>query len=165
MSAQTALQIRRLTLYKHGIGIVEREGLLTGEEVALTLRTGEVNDVLKSLLVGDRRGGQVLGVRYETPTDRRARLEEAPLTLSPDHSLLDLLRALRGQEVRLVVGAGAQLEEVSGRLLGIDLPPGETPLAQTTVTVLDEATDTVTTVALDRVRRVVLRDDHGPHDL
>src|SRR5205807_1657206 len=79
---------------------------LAGEEVALTLRSGEVNDVLKSLLVGDRRGGRVLGVRYETPTDRQARLAAVPLALSPDHSLLDLLRALRGQEVRLVVGEG-----------------------------------------------------------
>src|SRR5256714_9580869 len=165
MSTQTALPIRRLTLYKHGIGIVEREGLLSGEEVALTLRTGEVSDALKSLLVGDRRGGQVLGVRYETPTDRLARLDEAPLALSPDHSLLDLLRALRGQEVRLVVGAGAQVEEVSGRLLGIDLPPAETPLAPTTVPVLDEAADTVTTVPLDRVRSVILLDQRGAHDL
>src|SRR5919109_5030220 len=165
MSAQTALPMRRLTLYKHGIGIVEREGLLAGEEVALTLRSGEVNDVLKSLLVGDRRGGRVLGVRYETPMDRQARLAAVPLALSPDHSLLDLLRALRGQEVRLVVGDGAQVEEVSGRLIGIDLPPGETPVAPTTVSVLDEAADTVTTVALDRVRRVMLRDERGAHDL
>ena len=165
MSAQSALPIRRLTLYKHGIGIVEREGPLAGDEVALTLRTGEVNDVLKSLLVGDRGGGRVLGVRYETPTDRQARLAAVPLALSPDHSLLDLLRALRGQEVRLVVGHGAQAEEVSGRLVGIDLPPGETPVAPTTVSVLDEATDTVTTVALDRVRRVMLRDERGAQDL
>src|SRR5437763_14187476 len=165
MSAQSALPIRRLTLYKHGIGIVEREGQLAGEEVALTLRSGEVNDVLKSLLVGDRRGGRVLGVRYETPTDRQARLAAVPLALSPDHSLLDLLRALRGQEVRLVVGEGAQAEEVSGRLVGIDLPPAETPLAPTTMSVLGEAADTVTTVPLDRVRRVILRDERGAHDL
>jgi hypothetical protein len=165
MNAQSALPIRRLTLYKHGIGIVEREGQLAGDEVALTLRSGEVNDVLKSLLVGDRRGGRVLGVRYETPTDRQARLAAVPLALTPDHSLLDLLRALRGQEVRLVVGDGAQAEEVNGRLVGIDLPPGETPLAPTTVSVLDEAADTVTTVVLDRVRRVVLRDERGAHDL
>jgi hypothetical protein len=165
MCAQSALPIRRLTLYKHGIGIVEREGQLAGDEVALTLRSGEVNDVLKSLLVGDRQGGRVLGVRYETPTDRQVRLAAVPLALSPDHSLLDLLRALRGQEVRLVVGDGAQAEEVSGRLVGIDLPPGETPLALTTVSVLDEAADTVTTVVLDRVRRVMLRDERGAHDL
>src|SRR3989440_915073 len=165
MSAQSALPIRRLTLYKHGIGIVEREGQLAGEEVALTLRSGEVNDVLKSLLVGARRGGRVLGVRYETPTDRQARLAAVPLALSPDHSLLDLLRALRGQEVRLVVGEGAQAEEVSGRLVGIDLPPAETPLAPTTMSVLGEAADTVTTVVLDRVRRVMLRDERGAHDL
>src|SRR5437588_1977833 len=66
---------------------------------------------------------------------------------------------------RLTLGAGAQVEEVSGRLLGIDLPPAETPLAATTVPVLDEAADTVTTVPLDRVRRVILRDERGAHDL
>src|SRR5438552_4768626 len=165
MNAHISLPIRRLTLYKHGIGVIEREGPLTGEEVAMTLRSGEVNDALKSLLVHDRRGGQALGVRYETPTDRQARLDEAPLALSPDHSLLDLLRALRGQQVRLVVGDGAQAEDVSGRLLGIDLPAGEPPSGPTTVSVLDPPANTVTTVTLDRVRRVILLDERGAHDL
>ena len=159
------LPIRRLTLYKHGIGVVEREGAVTGGELTMTLRAGEVNDALKSLLVYDRRGGRVLGIHYETPLDRQARLDDAPLDLSPDHSLLDLLRALRGQQVRLGVGDDAQAEDVSGRLLGIDLPAEETPAAHITLSVLDEAAAAVTTTPLERVRRVVLLDERGAHDL
>lgn len=165
MATGNHLPIRRLTLYKHGVGVVEREGSFAGEEAVMTLRAAEVNDALKSLLVRDRRGGQVLGVRYDTPIDRQTRLAETPISLSPDHSLLDLLRALRGQAVRLVAGEGAQAEELDGRLLGIDLPVNEAPAAQTIVSALDEVTGTVTALPLHLVRRVVLLDERGAQDL
>ncbi len=174
METSGSLAIRRLTLYKHGVGVVEREGVIDGEEVSLTLRATEVDDVLKSLLVSDRRGGQVLGVRYETPTDRQTRLDESPLTLSPDASLLDLLRSLRGLRVRLVTGEGTQTGEVSGRVLGLDLPPASDVRDAVTsrydepiVSLLDDATQstTVTSVPLRTVRRVIILDERAAQDL
>src|SRR6476619_401882 len=98
------LPIRRLTLYKHGVGFVERRGAVEGAEVALVFRADEVNDALKSLLALDLQGGQVLGVHYETPADRDARLAESGIHLRPDASLRDLLRGLRGWQVRLTIG-------------------------------------------------------------
>src|SRR5690349_13560205 len=98
------LLIRRLTLYKHGVGFVEREGQLDESEVQLVFRQSEVNDALKSLLVIDRQGGQVRGIHYETPGGNFP--DENRIALSPDHSLLDLLRSLRGRTVRLVLGEG-----------------------------------------------------------
>ena len=65
--ADNNLPIRRLTLYKHGVGFVEREGQLAEGELQLVFRQSEVNDALKSLLVLDRQGGQVRGIHYETP--------------------------------------------------------------------------------------------------
>src|SRR5689334_17887542 len=94
------LPIRSLTLYKHGVAWVERHGTPSGEEVQLVFRADEVNDALKSLLALDRRGGQVLGIHYATPADGATRLEESPIKLGPDHSLIDLLRSLRGVMVR-----------------------------------------------------------------
>ncbi len=174
METSGPLAIRRLTLYKHGVGVVEREGVIDGEEVSLTLRATEGDDVLKSLLVSDRRGGQVLGVRYDTPTDRQTRLDESPLTLSSDASLLDLLRSLRGLRVHLVSGEGTQTGEVSGRLLGLDLPPSSdvrgavaSGYDEPTVSLLDDATQstTVTSVPLRTVRRVTILDERAAQDL
>jgi len=171
--ASSPLAVRRLTLYKHGVGVVEREGIIDGEEVALTLRAAEVDDVLKSLLISDRRGGQTLGIRYDTPTDRETRLRESPMKLSPDYSLLDLLRSLRGLRVRLVMGEGTQAGEVSGRLLGLDLPPAsdvrdavKSRYDEPIVSLLDDAQGaTVTSLPLSRVRRVMILDERAAQDL
>ena len=107
MASEMTLPIRRLTLYKHGVGFVERQGPISGEEVQLAFRADEVNDALKSLLVLDRRAGRCCGIHYETPADQDARLAESRITLSADHSLLDLLRSLRGWQVTLTCWAQA----------------------------------------------------------
>ena len=38
------LPVRRLTLYKHGVGFVEREGRYTGDTLQLVFRAQEVKD-------------------------------------------------------------------------------------------------------------------------
>src|SRR5947207_15940922 len=114
--ASQHLPIRRLTLYKHGVGFVERRGTVEGTAVALAFRADEVNDALKSLLALDRQGGQVRGIHYETPMDREARLAESGIVLGPDHSLLDLLRDLRGWQVTLPAGTPSNAEQYPGPL-------------------------------------------------
>ncbi|HEX2037600.1 MAG TPA: hypothetical protein VHS99_25770 [Chloroflexota bacterium] len=160
----TTLGIRRLTLYKHGVGFVEREGRFDGDELQLVLRAQEVNDVLKSLVVLDRRGGQVRGIQYETPIDLQARLAEAALDLSADHTLLDLLRALRGSPVRLVLGTGSQLQELEGRLLGIEVAEGA-PARRALVSIWDDASRGVVVQRLDQVRQVVLLEGRAGQDV
>ena len=164
MASTNDLPVRRLTLYKHGVGFVEREGAFEGGELQLVFKAGEVNDALKSLLVLDRRGGQVRGIDYETPADAAGRLAESPLHLSDDHSLLDLLRSLRGSTVRLVLGAGTQLQEVAGRLVGVELAE-DAPARRALVALWDDARGGVVVQPLGDVREVVLRDDHNQQDL
>ncbi len=164
IDAMATLPIRRLTLYKHGVCFVEREGRVDGEEVALTFRADEVNDALKSLLVMDRRGGQVLGIGYDTPLTEGNRPGSA-IALSPDHSLVDLLRSLRGWRVRLVAGEGSAVEEHSGRLVGVDVADETAPHRRAIVTVLDEASGAVAAVALTLLRRVDLLEERAAGDL
>ena len=57
------LPITHMTLYKHGVGFFERRAELSGEEVELSFRVEEMNDVLKSLTTIDWGGGQVLATR------------------------------------------------------------------------------------------------------
>src|SRR5690349_10127155 len=143
------LPIRRLTLYKHGVGFVERRGSVEGTEVQLAFRADEVNDALKSLLALDRQGGQVRGIHYETPMDREARLAESGIVLGPDHSLLDLLRDLRGWQVRLTCGTGSTGEQYTGRLLGVEVVDGE-PINRAWVALLEADSRNVVNLPVGR---------------
>ena len=157
--------IRRLTLYKHGVAFVERLGPLTGEAVRLVFRADEINDALKSLLVIDRHGGQVLGVHYDTPADLEARLDQSPIRLSADRSLLDLLRGLRGWSVRLVTGDASRAEEIVGRLIGVDIADHDTAARRAIVALVDETTGAVRVLSLGDVREVRLVEERARDDL
>ncbi len=167
-SGNSKLPIRRLTLYKHGVGFVEREGTVTGElEVQLVFRQTEVNDALKSLLVLDRQGGQVRGIHYETPGGEFP--DENQITLGPDHSLLDLLRSLRGRLVRLNVGEGTTGQEYRGQLVGVEVDPKE-PLTKSLVTLLlaDENTPAATQVValpIAQLKALFLLEERAGQDL
>lgn len=158
------LPIRRLTLYKHGVGFVEREGQLEESEAQLVFRQDEVNDALKSLLVIDRQGGQVRGIHYETPSANFP--NENRIVLSPDHSLLDLLRSLRGRVVKLALGEGTTGREFSGQLLGVEVDPEE-PLTKSLVALLGqgENENEVLALPLQQLRAVYLLEERAGQDL
>ncbi|MBZ0294822.1 MAG: hypothetical protein K8L99_19825 [Anaerolineae bacterium] len=115
------LPVREMVLYKHGVGFFVREGPMEGEQITLTFRQDEINDVLKSLSVFDQGGGQVLGIHYQTPQDQAARFANTSIHLDPNHSLADLLISLRGRQVILgVVIEDGSMQEFRGRLIGLD---------------------------------------------
>src|SRR5438046_7328489 len=119
----STLPVREMILYKHGVGFFVREGIVGREDVELTFRQDEINDVLKSLTVFDRAGGQVLGIHYQTPMDKAARLTNSSIRLSDRDSIRDLLRDLRGRRVILSFEiTSGSIETVSGRVIGIDDP-------------------------------------------
>ena len=67
------LPIRRMILYKHGVGYFERRGAVSGTALRLSFPRAAMDDVLKSLVALDLGAGQVHGVDFETPEDRAAR--------------------------------------------------------------------------------------------
>src|SRR5512136_2090666 len=129
----TTLPIVHMTLYKHGVGFFTRRAKLAGEEVRLSFRVEEMNDILKSLTAIDWGGGQVLGLEYATPQTREERLAGCSIRLGDDRSLRDLLVGLRGRRVRLLLDQGEQL---AGILLGLDELPERQPLATSLVSIL-----------------------------
>ena len=163
-AAGATLPVRRLTLYKHGVGVVERGGPFDGDELRLVFRASEVNDALKSLLVLDRNGGQILGINYDTPTDQAARFADGGLNLSPDHALFDLLQGLRGAVVRLVTGSGTQTHELEGRLLGTEVAQDD-PARRALVSLWNESRGAVAVLPLGTIREVLLRDDRAAQDV
>ena len=124
------LPITRMTLYKHGVGFFERRAEVSTDQVELSFRVEEMNDILKSLTVLDWRGGQVLGIDYATPQSRDERLAGCSIQLADDRSLQDLLISLRGRRVSLYLD---QEETITGTLVGLDEVPERQPLSATLV--------------------------------
>lgn len=126
----SSLPIRRVVLYKHGVGHFEREGTVTGSQaVALTFKQREVSDVLKSLTVLDRGGGVVSAVGYDSTTPMEQLLAEIALSIPDEGSLVGLLPQLKGARVA-VTPTGATSPE-QGMLLGIDPLDTATPAGNT----------------------------------
>src|SRR4030095_1399729 len=98
------LPIRRMILYKHGVGYFERGGAVDGRELRLSFPRVAMEDVLKSLVALDLGSGQVHGIDFETPEDRAAQIARGSIHLSDDRRLLGLLRALRRRRGRGGVG-------------------------------------------------------------
>jgi hypothetical protein len=117
--AEAPLPVRRVVLYKNGVGYFEHRGQSRGGGgVAIELPSSQLDDVLKSLTVidlGD--GGQVGGVSYTTlaPLDRR--LEEIPLDLTSPGGLAQFLNQIKGARVEVQSGGGV----VSGKLMGAEV--------------------------------------------
>lgn len=158
----TTLPITRMTLYKHGVGFFERRAQLEGDEVSLSFRMEEMNDILKSLTAVDWGSGQVLGVDYATPQSREERLAGCSIRLGDGRSLRDLLVGLRGRRVELHLDQG---ETAVGLLLGLDELPDRQPVGDSLVSLLQDQDSQVQTVALSRVQSVVIRDERGAADL
>jgi hypothetical protein len=115
-SQPTGLPIKRITLYKHGLGFFERRGSYSGEQLRLEFPRKAMDDVLKSLTVLDA-VGTVRGVEFATPADRNPNAARHVTELSDERGLTDAISALRGQQVRLVTAAST----LEGTLLGVEL--------------------------------------------
>ncbi|MCQ3932902.1 MAG: hypothetical protein DPW16_20830 [Chloroflexi bacterium] len=173
------IPVRQMVLYKHGVGFFMREGHISGQDVILTFRHDEINDVLKSLAVFDRAGGQILGIHYQTPMDREDRLANSSINLSDMGSLRDLLRDLRGRQATFTIEiTPGSHETYTGRIIGLD-DMGQTMAQQvrnfgpisdpdgTTRPVVSLLTDDgqARFFKLSDLRAVQIQDDLATHDL
>jgi hypothetical protein len=171
----TTLPVREMVLYKHGVGFFVRQGELSGESLTLTFREDEINDVLKSLAVFDKAGGQVLGIHYPTPMDLQARLASSSIRLPEDASLRGLIQNLRGRQAEVTFEVPPDSAESSrthetfrGRIIGMDEPEdfgrAYDVRALTFVTLLDESGQVVV-ILFEKVRGIRILDAQADHDL
>lgn len=111
------LPIRRVVLYKHGVGYLERRGKVLGHEtVHLDFKARDMNDVLKSMTVLDLSGGSVSAVSYDSTKPLEQLLQEATIRIPEDGSLTALLGQIKGARVRVRVGK----EQVEGAIVGLE---------------------------------------------
>ena len=117
-SQQVDLPVRKVVLYKNGVGYFEHAGTVSGNQrVAIDFTSPQLNDVLQSLTVLDEGGGRIAGVNYNSTTPLAEQLKTLSLGMNEDPTSTELFGALRGQRVEV---AGAPGGPIAGRLMSIE---------------------------------------------
>jgi hypothetical protein len=111
------LPVKRVVLYKNGVGYFEHSARVRGnQELGIDFTTGQLNDVLKSLTVVDLGDGKISDIRYNSIAPLDERLRALRLPFGEQITRAEFLSALRGSRVE-VAGKG---ESATGRLLSVE---------------------------------------------
>ncbi len=156
------LPIRKLTLYKQGIGFFERQGQPEHDSISLVIPRDSINDVLKSVAVTLPQGGRVLGIDYETPEDKQKALDEISVQMKDRSSMVDLLSSLRGSRVTLRLGNGKML---AGRLVGVEASLD--PVSHPAMVLIQEDNDAsqIHIVLIKQLMGIALHDEKATKDI
>jgi hypothetical protein len=113
------LPVRRVVLYKNGVGYFEHLGRVRGsQDVHVDFTSAQLNDVLKSLTVLDLSGGKITGVDYNSEAPLARRLATLRLALGENPTMAEFLGALRGSRLEV---RGANGVASAGKLLSVEL--------------------------------------------
>jgi hypothetical protein len=114
------LPVRKVVLYKNGVGYFEHAGTVTGNQrVSVDFTSTQLNDVLQSLTALDNKGGMIGAVGYNSTMPIAQQLTTLALGLKDFPATLSVYQALRGQRVE-VAGVGAPGGPIVGRLVNIE---------------------------------------------
>lgn len=117
------LPVRKVVLYKNGVGYFEHAGSVSGNQrVAIDFTSLQLNDVLQSLTVLDEGGGRIAGVNYNSTTPLAEQLKTLSLGMGEDATSTELFGALRGQRVEVIGGPASAGGggPITGRLMSIE---------------------------------------------
>jgi hypothetical protein len=138
--SQERLPVKRVVLYKNGVGYFEHSARVRGaQELNIDFTTAQLNDVLNSLTVVDLGSGRISGVRFNSIAPLSERLKALRLPLSEGTSRDDFLNALRGTRVEVHNGSASG----EGRVLSVETRKALNPKGEqlTEVTELSLVTD------------------------
>jgi len=115
--AAQPLQVRKIVVYKHGVGYFEREGKVTGDQqVALTFKTAQMKDLLKSLYAVDLNGGRIATISYDTKDPLSKQLEDILIHVPEENTLTQFLTQLKGARIEATIAG----EKITGSVVGIE---------------------------------------------
>lgn len=155
LHAQTPeLPVRRVVLYKNGVGYFEHVGRVRGTQLlAIDFDSTQLNDVLQTLTTVDLGGGRIGNISFNSEAPVAQRVGNLPF--ADGIPVFELLGRLRGTRVEIHSGA----RTIVGRVLatdhrfgGKDEPPAEVVTIATDAAEIHsiELTPSVSVKLLDR---------------
>lgn len=158
--------LKRVTLYKHGVGYFERQGKVNGDsQVTFLFDAAQMNDVLKSLVVLDLSKGKISSVTFDSTKPFDKRIEEFGIRLDASNAagLTALLGQLKGARVEVRTGTTPSIGTVVGIEKRIKYQAMERAEMQELVMVSEGGE--LRSIALDQVRGIKLLDTKVREDL
>lgn len=158
--------LKRVTLYKHGVGYFERQGKVNGDsQVTFLFDAAQMNDVLKSLVVLDLSKGKISSVTFDSTKPFDKRIEEFGIRLDASNAagLTSLLGQLKGARVEVRTGATPSIGTVVGIEKRVRYQAMERAEMQELVMVSEGGE--LRSIALDQVRGIKLLDIKVREDL
>jgi len=144
------LKVSRVALFNSGVGYFECAGTIEGNASSeLKFRTGQINDILKSLVLRDFDGGSVAAVQYASRDPVEKALKSFGVDITNRPTLGQLLDSLRGVTVEVKTP-----NAVTGLIMGVEKRRIETERGA-----MDR--DVLTILADDGLRSFVLADIAG----
>jgi hypothetical protein len=108
-----SLPVRKVVLYKNGVGYFEHTGRVRGnQDLRIEFTTAQLNDVLKSLTLVDLNGGRISAVHYNSVAPLDVQLRGLQIPLGEDVTSAALLIALRGTRVEVHNGASSAVGKI-----------------------------------------------------
>ena len=112
-----SIPIRRVVLYKAGVGYFEHLARIVGTgDLTMQFTSRQLDDALKSLTAIDLDNGRVSGITYDSTAPIDQRIALLGIQLPPQADRAEFYRALRGTRVTVTQGAA----QMTGRLLGVE---------------------------------------------
>jgi len=158
--------LKRVTLYKHGVGYFERQGKINGDQqVTFLFDAGQMNDVLKSLVVLDLNKGKIASVTFDSTKPFDKRIEEFGIRLDASNQvgLTSLLGQLKGARVEVRTGS----TPMTGTVVGIEKrvkTQGQERTDMQELVMVSEGGE-LRSIALDQIRGIKLLDQKVREDL
>ena len=99
------LPVRRVVLYKNGVGYFEHVGQVRDSgSVSIDFTSAQLDDALKSLTALDLGNGRITGIAYNSDAPIAQRLAASRLPVGDRTTLRELLTALRGARIEARAG-------------------------------------------------------------
>lgn len=95
-------RIEKVVLFNTGVGYFERSVVIKNDTpLKLTFKSNEINDVLKSLVFYDVKGGKIERIDYPSKLPLSKMLESFSINISKNEKLSSLLNQLKGETIEI----------------------------------------------------------------
>ncbi len=109
-------KVSRVALFNSGVGYFQADGTVDGDASSdLRFRTGQINDIIKSLVLQDLDGGTISAVQYPSRDPIEKTLKSFGVDITGKPTLGQLLDQLRGVEVEIGAPTAGK-----GLILGVE---------------------------------------------
>src|SRR5438128_4191373 len=96
-AAASKLPVKQVVLFSSGVGYFQREGEVEGDaRIDLSFPVGDVNDLLKSMVLQDLNGGTISAASYDSQDLLDKTFGNFAVDLSANPSFAELLQQARG---------------------------------------------------------------------